>query len=121
MRIAVAVALLLLSLSVRSASLIDEVESDLYQRLPVPERWIPTDHAAAINSAREFPRGPLRSIEIADFVRVYGMPTFLASPKSNKGLSYLVYEMADGYKLLVRISGGESSTIVETGNPRGSS
>jgi hypothetical protein len=43
---------------------------------------------------------------------VYGMPTFLASPKSNKGLSYLVYEMADGYKLLVRISGGESSTIL---------
>jgi hypothetical protein len=48
MRAAVAVALLLLSLSVRSASLIEEVESDLYQRLSVPERWIPADHAVAI-------------------------------------------------------------------------
>jgi hypothetical protein len=114
---------------VRGASLIDEVESDLYQRLPVPERWIPADHAAAINSAREFPRAPLRSIEIADFVRVYGTPTFLASPKSNKDLSYLVYEMADGYKLLVRGYASRvgraavfspRSSIVETGNPRGS-
>src|SRR5580692_401788 len=125
MRIAVALALLLLSLSVRSASLIAEVESDLYQRLPVPARWIPSDHAAVINSAREYPRAPLRSIEIADFVRVYGVPTYLASPRSNKGYSFLVYEMADGYRLLVHITGVENSMFLaaqlysRAGNPKG--
>jgi hypothetical protein len=125
MRIAVAVALLLLSLSVRSASLIAEVESDLYQRPPVPERWIPADHAAVINSAREYPREPLRSIEIADFVRVYGVPTYLASPRSNKGYSFLVYEMADGFKLLVHIGSVENSMFLaaqlysRAGNPKG--
>jgi hypothetical protein len=112
MKVAVTIALLLLSISVRSAGLIGEVESDLFRRLPVPERWIPSYHAIAISSAREYPRAPFDSVEIADFIRVYGIPTFLASPKSKKGRSYLVYEMTDGCRLLVHISDEKSGGVL---------
>ena len=104
MKLAVTVALLLLSLTVRSSNLVAEVGSDLYQRHPVPQRWIPTAHATSISFAHDYPRESLHSLEIADFVKVYGRPTYLVSPRSNKGYSYLVYEMSDGYKMLVYIS-----------------
>jgi hypothetical protein len=62
------------------------------------------DHLSARVSESE-----RRSVQIVDFVRVYGVPSRLLTPKSGSGYSYLLYELSDGYKMLVYVPSVKAS------------
>lgn len=84
-------------------SLLSEIQSANYEDASIPKGWIPEVRAHSIVSAAEYPRASVRSVEISEFVKVYGIPARLLTPKSRSGYSYLVYDLADGYRMLVYI------------------
>jgi hypothetical protein len=101
---------LLLAWPTHAEDLLAKVQSRAYQSTPIPASWIPEVRAATITSAREYPRASVRSIEIAAFVKVYGVPSRLLTPRSGTGYSYLVYDLADGYKMVVYVLSPKGST-----------
>ena len=103
MRVAVVLISVLFPVLCGADEIVGKVESDAYESLQIPDRWIPNDTPRPISSAREYPRQEVRSTQIAAFVGVYGKPSRLVSPKSGSGYSYLIYDLDGGYKMLVYV------------------
>jgi hypothetical protein len=104
-RTIVAVVLLLASSLLYGRNFVADIASDSYKRVPIPAAWIPVETASAIRKAGEYPRQHVRNVEIVDFIRVYGLPSYLVVPKTGKGSGFLVYDLDDNYKILVEMNG----------------
>jgi hypothetical protein len=99
----IGVLLVFLAWSATAGNLLAQVQSAAYEEASIPESWISKAIAGPIASASEYPRTSVRSAEIAEFTKIYGVPARLLMPKDRKGYSYLVYDLAEGYKLLVYV------------------
>ena len=76
-----------------------------YERTTVPDAY---SHSKAqpMRLSSEYPReGMPYSVQVADFVGVYGTPSAAYVPKRQAPnyRSYLVYELQDGYSLAVQL------------------
>jgi hypothetical protein len=94
--------LVILSLPCFGGSALSEFKSSRYQSEPIPAAWIPSEHADTIRVSTEFPREPVGSVLIRDFVRIYGVPDHFfrrLSPIGRWGA--LVYDLAGGYNVVV--------------------
>jgi hypothetical protein len=80
-----------------------------FKQIEIPNDWIPAERATAIDQPKDFPRGAPLSVSIADFVRVYGTPSRLITPKSGIGTSFLIYDLQGGYKLYVWVGSLQSA------------
>lgn len=103
MKATVGILFAFLALAASADTLLTQVQSSAYEEQPIPESWIPAIRAESISSPSDYPRSSVRSVEIAEFVKVYGVPSRLLTPRDRIGYSYLVYDLADGYKLLVYV------------------
>jgi hypothetical protein len=105
----IAILLAFVGWSTIAADLLGQVQSTAYEEKHIPESWIAETPAAPILSASEYPRTSVRSVQITEFTKVYGVPSRLLVPKDGKGYSYLVYDLTDGYKLLVYLPSSSRS------------
>lgn len=112
MKASIGIVLTVLASIAGAEGLLDEALSDAYEEAPIPDEWIPRIRAEPIASAFEYPRASVRSVEIAKFVKVYGVPTRLLTRRDRGGYSYLVYDLADGYKLLVHVPSISGSRLM---------
>ena len=98
------VILLLVLVSLRSYAgyALSEFNTSRYRSEPIPSTWIPTEHADTIRSPSQYPREPVRSALISDFVRIYGVPDhFFKRNVLNGHWGALVYDLAGGYCIVV--------------------
>jgi hypothetical protein len=94
--------LLLLSLPCFGGNALSEFKSSRYRSEPIPPAWIPPEHSDTIRVSTEYPREPVRSLLIRDFVKIYGIPDHFfrrLSPIGRWGA--LVYDLAGGYNIVV--------------------
>jgi hypothetical protein len=94
--------LVFVSLPSVAGSALSEFNSGRYRSEAVPSTWIPPEHADTIRSASQYPREPVRSVLIRDFVKIYGVPDHFfrrLGPTGRWGA--LVYDLAGGYNVVV--------------------
>lgn len=98
----VVILLVLVSLSSFAANALSEFTSSRYQSEAIPSTWIPPRHADTIRSPSQYPREPVLSVFISDFVRIYGVPDHFFKRKAPNGRwGALVYDLAGGYNIVV--------------------
>jgi hypothetical protein len=98
------VLLVLFSMPSFGGNALTEFNSTRYRSEPIPPTWVPPERADTIRLATEYPREPVPSLLIQDFVKVYGVPAHFFRRRSPIGRwGALVYDLADGYNIVVFI------------------
>ena len=89
-----------------------DVLSNAFETVPIPDRWIPKQLPTTIASAAEYPRGEIRSTKLTDFIATYGRPTRLVRPRSGSGNPFLIYSLKGGYNILVWVPSIDSDRFL---------
>jgi hypothetical protein len=89
-----------------AATLVERLQPDRFETVPLPQHWMPSTIPARISDHRNYPL-PMRQMGemlVKNFIAVYGLPTAVLKPRTREDTPYLLYKLDDGYAIVVYLA-----------------
>src|SRR5262245_14425112 len=101
------IALLIILPILCAMTLVERLESDQFQTVSMPGRWVPAKVAERFSDHSKYPLVPMLEMGemlVKNFVAVYGLPTAVLKPKNQNETPFLIYKLDGGYTIVVYLA-----------------